>query len=59
MEARYWASQKAKELKIELVSCEFGPDHMHLFLAGCKNYSDAKLAQLFKEYISRILRKRC
>lgn len=59
MEARYWASQKAKELRIELVACEFGPDHMHLFLARCKNYSDAKLAQLFKGYISRMLRKRC
>lgn len=59
MEARYWASQKAKELNIKLVACEFGPDHMHLFVARCKNWSDAQLAQRFKGFIARKLRQRC
>ena len=35
----------------------FGPDHAHLFVSGCKNYSAAKLAQYFKGASSRFLRK--
>lgn len=48
---------KAKELKVIIVSVNFGPDHMHLFVANCKNYSVAELVRRFKGYISRMMRK--
>lgn len=48
---------KAEELKVIIVAVDFGPDHMHFFVANCKNYSVVRLAQLFKGYISRMMRK--
>jgi len=48
---------KAEELKVIVVSVNFGPDHMHFFVANCKNYSVADLARRFKGYISRVMRK--
>ena len=34
-----YLSAKIDELKIELVAIEFGPDHVHIFLANCKNHA--------------------
>ena len=48
---------KAKELKVIIVSVDFGPDHMHFFVANCKNYSASYLAQRFKGYISKVMRE--
>lgn len=48
---------KAKELKVIIVAVDFGPDHMHFFVANCKNYSVADLIQRFKGFISRMMRK--
>ena len=48
---------KAEDLRVIIVAVEFGPDHMHFFVANCKNYSVAELAKLFKGFISRMMRK--
>lgn len=48
---------KAAELGITLYACEFGPDHVHLFVGNCKNYTVPKLAQHFKGASSRALRR--
>ena len=48
---------KIEELKLNLVAIEFGPDHVHLFVANCKNYAPCKLIQLLKGFSSRMMRK--
>lgn len=47
----------AKKLKVGLAGLGFGPDHVHLFITGWKNYALCKLAQRFKGAVSRALRK--
>lgn len=36
------------ELGIRVEACEFGPDHVHLFVSGCKNYSVPHMVQRLK-----------
>jgi putative transposase len=36
------------ELSIKMEACEFGPDHVHLFVSRCKNYSVPCMVQRFK-----------
>lgn len=48
----------ADELGIRLVAVNFGPDHMHLFVANCKRYSDIELARRFKGRLSFEVRRR-
>ena len=48
---------KIEELKIELVAMEFGQDHVHIFVANCKNYAPCKLIQYLKGFSSRMMRK--
>ncbi|MBU2101029.1 IS200/IS605 family transposase [Candidatus Micrarchaeota archaeon] len=38
----------AEKLKVQLAGVGFGPDHVHLFVTGWKNYSISQLAQRFK-----------
>jgi len=47
----------ASRLGIGLAGVGFGPDHVHLFVTGCKNYSAKQLAKRFKGASSRVLRK--
>ena len=47
----------ANELNIVIAAEEFGPDHWHVFLSNCKNYSVPELAQRIKGFISRQMRK--
>ncbi len=47
----------AKSLGVGLAGIGFGPDHVHLFVSGWKNYSIAKLSKRFKGSVSRLLRK--
>lgn len=54
---RHEFERKAKQLGIALHACEFGPDHVHLFVGNCKNYSVPQLAQHFKGSSSRVLRR--
>lgn len=45
----------ARNLSIDIVALDFGPDHVHIFVARCKNYSVAYLARRFKGYVSRYI----
>jgi putative transposase len=48
---------KAFKLGVTIEALEFGPDHLHLFISNCRKYSVSQLAQHFKGYSSRIVRK--
>src|SRR3989344_6214748 len=48
---------KIEELKLDLVAIEFGPNHVHLFVANCKNYAPCKIIQFLKGFSSRMMRK--
>ena len=52
-----YVSAKMEELKIEIVAMEFGPDHLHIFVANCKNYAPCKIVQYIKGFSSFMLRK--
>jgi len=47
---------KAAELGVVILALEFGPDHVHLFVGNCRNYSVPQLVQHFKGYSSRVIR---
>ena len=49
--------QKAKELEIQIESMEIMPDHIHLFFSADTTDSPHRIANQFKGYTSRILRK--
>ena len=55
--AKAYISAKMEELKIEIVAMEFGPDHLHIFVANCKNYAPCKVVQYIKGFSSFMLRK--
>jgi len=48
---------KIEELKLNLVAIEFGQDHVHIFVANCKNYAPCKIVQFLKGFSSRMMRK--
>ena len=48
---------KAFKLVVEIEAIEFGPDHVHVFVTNCKNYSVPQLAQHFKGYSSFKVRR--
>jgi putative transposase len=50
------ARRVAGVLGIEIVASAFGPDHWHLFIAYCKNYSAPQLAFRFKGAVSHAVR---
>ena len=54
---RAYISAKIEELKVRIVAMEFGPDHVHIFVADCKNYSACKLVQYIKGFSSVMMRK--
>ncbi|MCL4344726.1 MAG: transposase [Thaumarchaeota archaeon] len=37
-------------------ACGFGPDHVHLFVSGCRKYSVPFMTQMFKGASSRKIR---
>ena len=43
--------------RITVAAIGFGPEHCHVFTAGCKNHSPSKAAQLLKGFSSRMMRK--
>ena len=49
--------EKARFLKVNVKAVEFGPDHVHIFVVNCKNFSPAKLIQQLKGFSSRMMRK--
>ena len=54
---RAYLIAKIEELKLNLVAIEFGPNHVHLFVANCKNYAPCKIIQFLKGFSSRMMRK--
>ena len=48
---------KAMLLGVTVLAVNFGPDHCHLFVGNCRNYSVAELVQHFKGYSSYVIRK--
>jgi len=52
-----YALEKAKRLGIVIFTMEAGPDHFHIFVGNCKNYSVPKIVQHIKGFTSRMLRK--
>ncbi len=49
-------AQTCCELRIGLEACEFGPDHVHLFVSGCRNYSVPYMVQRLKGASSHRIR---
>ena len=49
--------QRAQEMRVELAAVECGPDHLHLFVKGWKNWKIPVLAGQLKAYSSRMMRK--
>ena len=44
-------------MKVNVAAIECGPDHVHLFVTGWKNWSIPVLAGQLKTYSSRMMRK--
>lgn len=49
---------KARELKIRIEALEIMPDHVHLFVSSDPTEAPQRIANQFKGYTSRILRKK-
>lgn len=52
-----YVTAKIKELKIRLVEIRAGPEHLHIFVADCKNIAPCKLIQQIKGFSSYMMRK--
>lgn len=52
-----YITSKIKELKVTLVEIRAGPEHLHIFVADCKNIAPCKLIQQIKGFSSRMMRK--
>ena len=44
------------ELRIVFEACEFGPDHVHVFVGRCKNHSLPEIVWRLKDTSSRWIR---
>ena len=42
---------------INITAIEFGPDHVHIFVTHCKNYSVTRIVKLLKGFSSYMMRK--
>ena len=54
---RDYALAQAKRKGFEISALGFGDDHLHIFITKWKNFSPAKLAQLIKGFVSRMMRQ--
>lgn len=48
---------KVEELNVEIVEIRAGPEHLHIFVANCKNIAPCKLIQQLKGFSSFMMRK--
>ncbi len=55
--AKAYISSKLEELKVEVVTMKGGPDHLHIFVANCKNIAPSRLIQQLKGFSSYMMRK--
>jgi putative transposase len=49
--------QKLKEYKVKILAYNFGPDHMHLFVANVRYIGEIELVRQIKGYSSYMMRK--
>jgi len=52
-----YINSKLDELKIEIVTMKGGPDHLHLFVANCKNIAPSEIIRQLKGFSSFMMRK--
>ena len=52
-----YVTAKLDELKIQIVTMRGGPEHLHIFVANCKNIAPAKLIGELKGFSSFMMRK--
>ena len=49
-------AETCHKLSIRMEACEFGSDHVHLFVSRCRNYSVPYMVQRFKGASSHMIR---
>ena len=49
--------EKISKLKVQVVAYNFGPDHLHLFVANLRFVSEVEFVRQIKGYSSRMMRK--
>lgn len=54
---RAYILAKAEDMNVCISAIDFGPDHLHIFVANCRIYSPAKLSGMLKGFSSRMMRK--
>ena len=52
-----YITSKLNELKVELVTMRGGKEHLHIFVANCKNIAPSVLIGQLKGFSSRMMRK--
>ena len=52
-----YVSAKIENLKVKIVEIRAGPEHLHIFVANCKNIAPCKLIQELKGFSSYMMRK--
>ena len=52
-----YVTSKIESLKVEIVEIRAGPEHLHIFVANCKNIAPCKLIQELKGFSSYMMRK--
>jgi putative transposase len=51
--------EKAARLNVTVGALEFGPEHIHVFVKDCKNFSVSYLAGQLKGYSAYVVRREC
>jgi len=49
--------EKLVDMKVQIVAYNYGPDHLHLFVANVRFVSEIELVKNIKGYSSRMMRK--
>ena len=52
-----YITAKLDELRVEIVTMKGGPNHLHIFVANCKNIAPLRLIQQLKGFSSYMMRK--
>ena len=52
-----YISSKLEVLRVRIVTMKGGPDHLHIFVADCKNVAPSELIRQLKGFSSFMMRK--
>ena len=52
-----YITSKLEELRVRIVTMKGGPDHLHIFVADCKNVAPSELIRQLKGFSSFMMRK--